>query len=142
MGAGTYLVARAGHALDPLVPAPGTRENRRRETIIAALLCRPIFVGTRTAGTQGRTHPPSHLDSRLRGSERRRVRHAIMAVPTTRHASLHPAQYPVINQRRDQHSYDHQAAPAHGGAVRVRDPQKFACAKFWGAPVTAALPCA
>src|SRR5947199_6640357 len=37
----------------PLVPAPGTHENRRCETIHDALLCPAIFAGTRIAGTQG-----------------------------------------------------------------------------------------
>jgi hypothetical protein len=61
-------------AEDSLVPAPGTHENRRCETIHAALLCPAIFVGTRIAGTQGRMKQSVALDSRLRGNERRRVR--------------------------------------------------------------------
>jgi hypothetical protein len=35
-----------------VVPAPGTRENRRCLTILASLLRPAIFVGTRIAGTQ------------------------------------------------------------------------------------------
>jgi hypothetical protein len=52
----------------PLTPAPGTHENRRFETILAALLWPAIFVGTRMAGVQGHTSWP--LDSRLCGNDR------------------------------------------------------------------------
>src|SRR5262249_8691631 len=38
--------------LEDVVPAPGTHENRRSETILSAVLCPAIFVGTRIAGTQ------------------------------------------------------------------------------------------
>jgi hypothetical protein len=55
----------------PLVPAPGTHENRRYRTILAALLRLAIFVGTRIAGTQGDTDGLTSLDPRFRGAGER-----------------------------------------------------------------------
>src|SRR5262249_4562175 len=39
-----------------VAPAPGTHENRRCEIILAAPLCRAIFVGTRKAGASTSEH--------------------------------------------------------------------------------------